>query len=294
MKKLNYELKNLVVTNKDGSYSTQSDRHRYLQLVARQLNELGFKNMGVRSLKVKHIWNLVRHWQTEVSAQTGKQISNGTIKNRMSAIRWWASKINKSSIVPRTNKELGIEDRVRLPIQDKAFSLTEDQKRVLPIYMNLSLRLQEEFGLRREEAAKFILSKAQYKNHIKLKSSWTKGGRERIISIINENQRKLLNEIQEFAPNQSLIPSHMNYGQYISHHKHILAGAKIPGSHGLRHQYAQQRYIKLANGILPPRMGGKAQSELNDEERKIDIQARLIVSQELGHSRLDIARQYLG
>ena len=70
MKKLNYELKNLVARNKDGSYSTQSDRHRYLQLIARQLNELGFKHMSISSLKTKHVWALVRHWQSEISPFT--------------------------------------------------------------------------------------------------------------------------------------------------------------------------------------------------------------------------------
>ena len=142
MKKLNYELKNLVAKNKDGSFTTQSDRHRYLQLIAKQLEQLGFRHMSVTSLKAKHVWALVKHWQTEVSAQTGKVISNGTIKNRMSALRWWAEKIGKASMIPRKNTDLGIEDRNRLPIQEKAFSLTEQQKSALPRYLNLSARLQ--------------------------------------------------------------------------------------------------------------------------------------------------------
>jgi len=294
MKKLNYELKNLVDTNKDGSHSTQADRHRYLQLIASQLQKLGFKHMGKTSLKAKHIWSLVKHWQTEISAQTGKTISNGTIKNRMSALRWWASKVDKASVIPRTNKELGIEDRARLPVQDKAFSLTDEQKEVLPIYLNLSVRLQEGFGLRREEAAKFNVSKAEYKDHINLLPSWTKGGRARIIPIVNEAQRELLNEIRDYAPNRSLIPAHQSYRQYLSHRKHLLAGAQIPGTHGLRHHYAQQRYIQLTGGMLPPRLGGRMHSKLNDKEKVLDIQARLIVSSELGHSRIDITRTYLG
>jgi len=98
MKKLNYELKNLAAKNKNGSHSTQADRRRYLQLIANQLERLGFKHMGVNSLKPKHVWKLVRYWQTEVSTHTGRFISNGTIKNRMTVLRWWATKIDKAKI----------------------------------------------------------------------------------------------------------------------------------------------------------------------------------------------------
>ena len=294
MKKLNYELKNLVARNRDGSYSTQSDRHRYLQLIARQLHRLGFRNMSARSLKTKHVWALVRHWQSEISQQTGQVISNGTIKNRMTALRWWASKVDKASVIPRSNKELGIEDRVRLPVEDKSFSLTDQQKEDLPKYLNLSLRLQQEFGLRREESAKFNISKGEYKTYIKLIGSWTKGGRERKVLIRNESQRELLNEIRGYAPNSSLVPAHLNYGQYLSHRKYVLGGLGIRSTHGLRYYYAQQRYLELTNGLRPPRMGGRYHSKLNEKEKELDLKARKILSLELGHVRIDITRTYLG
>lgn len=294
MKKLNYELKQLTTDNRDGSFTTQSDRHQYLQLMANQLHRLGFRNMGVSSLKRKHVWALVRHWQTEVSSKTGKSISNGTIKNRMAVLRWWARKVNKPNVVPSKNKELGIADRVRLPRHDKAFTLTETQKQDLPRYLNLSIRLQEEFGLRREEAAKFNIAKAEYEKHIKLSASWTKGGRERTIPIIKESQRELLNEIREYAPKSSLIPTHMSFEQYISHRKYVLAGTDISATHGLRHNYAQQRYIELSNGLTPPRLGGPTYSKLTDQEREWDSNARTVVSNEMGHARRDITRSYLG
>lgn len=294
MKKLNYELKNITTKNRDGSQATQANRRQYLQLIARQLHALGYKNMGATSLKRKHVLALVRLWQSEVSSKTGKPISNGTIKNRMSALRWWAGKIGKPNVIPKTNRELGIEDRIRMPVHDKAYSLTEEQKRDLPIYLNLSARLQQEFGLRREEAGKFILGKAEYEDHIKLEASWTKGGRERIIPITNETQRELLNEIRNYAPQNSLVPSHLSFKQYISHRKYVLTGIGIPATHGLRYHYAQQRYIKLSNGLEPPRKGGRSKSKLTEQEKEWDSNARLIVSSELGHVRVDITRTYLG
>jgi hypothetical protein len=47
----------------------------------------------------------------------------------------------------------------------------------------MSLRLQAAFGLRREESIKFRPDYADRSDHIILKGSWTKGGRERAIPI---------------------------------------------------------------------------------------------------------------
>ena len=212
----------------------------------------------------------------------------------MSAIRWWARKINKANVVPKSNKELGIGDRRRLPEKDKAFTLTKDQKEALPKYLNLSVRLQQEFGLRREASSKFIFSQGYKQDRIWIRASWTKGGREREIPITNDRQRELLKEIEGYAPNRSLIPPQMSYGKFLSHRRYILDRVGIPATHGLRHHYAQRRYLELSKGIMPPRLGGVTHSKLSDEDKKIDLQARKIVSNELGHSRIDIVRTYLG
>jgi hypothetical protein len=42
MRNLNYELKQLCRRNRDGSFATQRDRERVLDLVASQLHEMGF------------------------------------------------------------------------------------------------------------------------------------------------------------------------------------------------------------------------------------------------------------
>jgi integrase len=53
----------------------------------------------------------------------------------------------------------------------------------------MSLELQQAFGLRREEAMNFQPSFADRGDHIMLKASWTKGGKERIIPVRTEAQR---------------------------------------------------------------------------------------------------------
>jgi hypothetical protein len=79
MRDLNYQLKQLCRRNRDGSFATQRDRERVLDLVANQLQEAGFRHLGATSLKPKHVDGLVARWQAE-------GLAVGTIKNRMSAI----------------------------------------------------------------------------------------------------------------------------------------------------------------------------------------------------------------
>ena len=294
MDKLTYELRSLCKQNRDGSHGTQAQRLKQLKLFALQLRELGYKHMGVRSLKTKHVKALVANWLSKPSKQTNKPISAATIKNRMATLRWWAGKIGKPGVIPKGNKELGIPNRQRLSDYNKAFRLTEHQLKTMPNYLKISLRLQQEFGLRREEAAKFVPAKAIKVDRIELKPSWTKGGRPRTIPITTVGQRELLKGIKALKQNASLIPADMSYKHYISHRDYHLAIASIREAHGLRHYYAQQRYITLSKGLTPPMMCEGIREKLTPTEQALDLNARLIVSNELGHGRIGITRTYLG
>jgi integrase len=57
--------------------------------------------------------------------------------------------------------------------------------------------------------------------------------------------------------------------------------------HGLRHEYAADRYEALT-GVAPPVRDGA------EPDRATDQRARLQVARELGHSRVQIAAAYLG
>ncbi len=146
--------------------------------------------------------------------------------------------------------------------------------------------------MRREEAAKFVPAKAVKEDRIELKPSWTKGGRSRSIPITTVGQRELIKDIVTLKQHASLIPAKMDYKQCLSHRDHYLAIAGIRKAHGLRHYYAQQRYIALSKGLSPPKLQDK-RIALTPVEQALDISARLILSQKLGHARIDITRTYL-
>ncbi|MGH8580033.1 MAG: phage integrase N-terminal domain-containing protein [Gammaproteobacteria bacterium] len=58
MRKLNYELKWLCIRNREGGYLTRASRAD-LELIANQLHALGFRNIGLHSLRPKHVQRLV-------------------------------------------------------------------------------------------------------------------------------------------------------------------------------------------------------------------------------------------
>jgi site-specific recombinase XerC len=287
MKDLNYQLMKLCRDNRDGGFSTQATRSRILDLIARQLQELGFRRMQPRSLKPKHVDALVAHWRDQ-------GIGIGTLKNRLSALRWWAKKVNKPSIIARDNDVYGIGRREYVARESKARELDETKVfRITDPYVRLSIRLQAAFGLRREESIKFSPTYAMQGDHIRLKSSWTKGGRARTVPIRNDEQRQLLEEVKGLAKGGSLIPAKLNYVQHLHRYERQLRNAGMSKLHGLRHAYAQQRYCELT-GWKAPVAGGPTSKLLNPEQRALDHKARAMISSELGHARAEISAVYVG
>lgn len=285
---LQFQLMKICDRNRDGSYGTQAVRRQMLFQISRELFELGFRNMKAQSLKPKHVTALVGFWQK-------RDLSIGTIKNRMAALRWWAEKTGLESIIPRDNAALGIADRQYVNNENNKAQELDYQKLQLinDSHVKMSLELQAAFGLRREEAIKFQPGYADRGDKVVLKDSWCKGGREREIQIRNDFQREVLNRAHQLAGKGSLIPAQKNYYQQLKLYEGQTRTAGFSKLHGLRHQYAQTRYQELT-GRPAPAAGGKTARELSPEEKRLDRTARLQISQELGHEREEVTVSYLG
>ena len=287
MRDLNYELKQLCRRNHDGSYATQRDRERVLDLVASQLHELGYRHMTAASLKPKHVEGLVERWKAE-------DLAVGTIKNRMAELRWWAEKIGKQNVIARDNDHYGIGNRTYVTNVSKARELSgSDLSRITDPYTRMSLRLQAAFGLRRGESIKIRPEWADRGDKLALKDTWTKGGRPREIPIRNDEQRQVLDEAKALAGRGSLIPAERSYVDQLRRFEHQCAAAGVHRIHGHRHQYAQTRYRELT-GWAAPAAGGPRSKDLTPSQREADREARLTISQELGHEREQITAVYLG
>ena len=287
MRDLNYQLKLLCRRNHEGSIATRVGRERQLTAIANQLHDLGFRGMSAQSLRQKHVEALVTVWLRD-------RMSTGTIKNRMSCMRWWAEKINRRCVVAQSNAHYGIPDRQFVSADSKAKTL--DLVRVGSIrdkHVRMSLQLQQAFGLRREEAIKLRPVWAHQGDKLVLKASWTKGGRSRSIPITTAEQRVVLEKARQLVGTRSLIPDQRSYVQQLKIYERHTANAGLSKMHGLRHAYAQQRYRALT-GWACPHEGGPCRAQLSKEQRLIDREARLTISAELGHEREQITAVYLG
>jgi len=284
---LNYQLKQLCHRNRDGSYATQAKRMHQLMLIANQLDALGFRGMNARSLKPKHVEALIKNWQQQ-------DLGVGTIKNRLAVLRWWAQKVDKQNVVARSNDHYGIPDRQFVTNESRATSLSvSDLEKIRDPYVRMSLELQRVFGLRREEAIKFTPSYADRGDHIALKPTWTKGGKERDVPVHTEEQREVLNRAHRLAGGGALIPADRNYVQQLRVYERHTADAGLSKMHGLRHAYAQRRYEEIT-GWKSPAAGGPVTRALSPGQKVVDRHARQTISRELGHEREQITSVYLG
>jgi hypothetical protein len=283
------ELGDLCRHNKDGGFSTQAARQEILVQAGRQLLEGGFRNLGADGLRQKHVTYLVERWK-------GENLSAATIKNRLSHVRWWANKIGKHKVVPAKNSDLGIENRVYVTNVSKAKTIgSGDLSRIKDEYVKMSLELQRAFGLRREESIKFqpMFAISGGNDKIILKASWCKGGRAREVPITTDYQKDVLSRAAKLAGNGSLIPPDKKYVEQLKRYEHTTARAGLSKLHGLRHEYAQARFVELC-GFECPAKGGPTSKQLSAEQREIDLNVRLKISVELGHARENITAVYLG
>jgi site-specific recombinase XerC len=286
MDNLTYSLRQLRDRNRDGSHATQGDRENCLKLMARQLKEAGFRQLKATSLNGKHVDALLGRWRND-------GLSAGTLKNRLAHLRWWAEKIGKEGLIPSSNDQLDIPKRVFVTNENKATELQGKLEKVTDPYVRISAELQREFGLRREEATKFQPRYADRGDHLLLKGSWTKGGRERVIPIATPEQRAALDKAHELAGERSLIPAGKTYIQQRHVYDRQCKVAGLKHMHGLRHAYAQSRYEALT-GWKSPAAGGPSTQSLTAAQRLIDFEARQTISRELGHERVEITKVYLG
>ena len=285
----NPDLLRLTRMYKEGSYNTQRSRKAQVKLIGRQLGEAGFNKLAVKHLKPKHWMALVERWKRD-------GISPGTFKNRMGTLRWMYAKVEKHFLIPRDNAVLGIGERQYVTNESKARELTPafgDMDKIKSPHVRMSLEMQRAFGLRREESLKIQPAWADRGNKLVLQGSWTKGGRPREIPIRTKEQQQVVERAKALAGGGSLIPKEKTYINHLRTYKRQVAAAGFDKLHGLRHAYAQQRYEEITTWAAPA-AGGPSRDDLNDEQRRMDYNARMTVSEELGHGREQITAVYLG
>ena len=275
------------------SYGTHAAFASFKRDLDRRLQAEGIHQLKPKNLKPKHIEAVLAQLRAEVAAGTR---SLGSAKNWCSHLRTFVRLIDRRYLVARTNAELGFGRRVYVPTESKAVVLgAVHLERVTCPYVMASLKLQREFGLRREEAMKIVPQWSDRGGKLVLDDSWCKGGRKRDIPIRTAAQRAVLDEAKALAATTaqgSLVPTE-RYVQQKWRFEYQCRKAGLNGSHGLRHEYAQRRFREFA-GFDCPLAGGPRRQDMTPDMRRANYAARLAVAGELGHGRMDVVNSYLG
>lgn len=275
------------------AFETKYDYMVGIKKMAEDLHVGGYPLSNIKDIKPKHVEYLIQEWKKT-------SLSNATIKNRLSQVRFLAEQIKKPNLISKSNNDLNIAKRTYIAKESKAIHSFDSSKFENP-FICYSVQLQQQFGLRREESIKFIASYADKGDYIQLKDSWTKGGIARAVPITTDEQRALLNEIKSvIGRGKSLIPIEKNYGLQRKIYDAAVKAAGYKNLHGLRHAYAQRRYFEITSdlsngqGWKAPFNDGPTRKDLTQNQKMIDDEARLIISNELGHSRKQISKVYCG
>ena len=277
---LERQLISILAQNREDAYGTQRKRSCELGQAARALHEhFGLQKWA--NLGAKHVAYVVETWKAKYA---GKR----TLDQKLTHFRWLARKIGKANLIPRENRELGIDPAPRHTRAGKFITqerleefldrLADDARRRVAILLgrHLGLRMREAMLFRPwrdwEESGRIWVKRG------------TKGGRPRYLFLWNPQQREVLEEARALVhgPDAALIPAEVaswEKWRQASYHKYRKAGLSRKMDavfHDLRRTYAGERmhYLIRVRGL--------------DQEH-----AERIVTRELGHNRREVLRWYL-
>jgi hypothetical protein len=204
-------------------------------------------------------------------------------------------------------KECGISQRCHVATESKAMPDAKHRAVLAKVDERVAvmLELQRTFGLRFKESAllnaKAAFKEASVKGTITL-TLGTKGGRKRTVPAPRETLAVLAAAVK-VQDGRSMIPKAMTYAEFRKdcYNQAYAAGF---GFHQERHHYAHRRYTELTGVPSPIQAGWAGRQRVakmaaylgvsKAVAAKLDTAARLTLSRELGHNRIEVTRVYTG
>jgi integrase len=314
---------------KDVSHRTQAARAAALFIIFNLLRMLGFQLDPAR-LDGNHVKHLFWYWTCDPRIKAlcdrhgvpmlAKPHSAAYLQFLASTLNTFAGWINKPGLI-LPPEHYGIDpalfERTYVAQEDRGWAahdidIPQLLARVARIDERVAIMLELvwHFGLRRKEAVMFQPHLAvvpaglvpvdgpaaeHYLACLSVERG-TKGGRLRLIPLVSDAQRDVIERARRFSayPTSYLGHPGKTLLQSLDRYKNVLSKAgitkKVLGitGHGLRHQFAGDKYFDLARVACPVR-GGDPLGDPALLERVLRT-----VSQQLGHDRPAISHAYLG
>lgn len=251
----------------------------------------------------------------EYAAYLRDQIHRGeiciaTAQNRLSSVNRTLAALRGDKVLRLANPSMAIGQersnvRVRIPDGQDYASIS----RIVTVLVEQRyervgaiILLARSLGMRLREAVLAdlprLMREAERFGCINIQEG-TKGGRSGALAPrwveMTARAKAALNFASLVSPagSRNLLTRRESYVSFLNnpirHARRVMQEQGLKGFHELRASYACERYSSLT-GHSPPVHGGHCYHT----DRKLDRMARLQISYELGHSRIDVASAYIG
>jgi integrase len=287
------------------SGKTQRTHSEVLRTCFNNLWDLNYRITNPNKLETKHVTALCRHWY-----ESG--IAPKTMQSRLSTLRIMSRWIEKPNLVKSLTDYLPDVPKAELRAKtaaEKSKSWAEHdidlvqkfyQADMLDRRFGVMLKMELAFGLRRDEVLQFKPHKSDEGTKIRIYEA--KGGRLRIVDIVSEGQRYVLNLAKAICSSKlqplgwlqnkdgnprTLEQNERRYNDLMQRIGITKYDAGVTG-HGLRAQFAEN--LALHSKLIPATLGGTRGQMSKDD---VDLK-RAQVSEQLGHSRISVTSAYYG
>ncbi|MGV8921078.1 MAG: integrase domain-containing protein [Pseudomonas sp.] len=298
-------LKDLFGGGHYGTVKAHSDRWQAFVRWCRSEDGPGFND--ARQINWQTLLDYAGHLRQQVERG---ELAIATAQNRLSSVNRTLAALRGDQYVkvPSPSKALGMRrTSVRCSVpqgQDR-----EHVKRIVEVlckHQHLRaaaiVQLARATGMRLREAilADLPRLKRETEHYDKINiQDGTKGGRSGASAprwiTVDDHIREALRYAEQFSPDGSrnlLAPneSYLDFLQEIVRPaRNILHTHNLKGFHELRTAYACERYEQITHHLVP--INGGRCWRLNP---RLDREARLQISYELGHGRIDVVSAYIG
>lgn len=257
-----------------------------------------FRLKKLSNLKTKHFDKIIEIWKE-------RGYKPGTLADRMAILRKFAEVTEKVSCIKKNNEygirrgkqvfcekrwtEEGIKDRELIKKVDSGIHKYGDRIRHV-------LYLQRLFGLRKREALMFGVEQVTTDDRGEPRKitviRGAKNGRRREVPIVSGEQRNFIKYLCRTYVSSNIQPKDMKYTKWENIYYYVLKKIGVKGDikgHGLRQGYAYDRYKQLREQIKEEYSNRGIYIKENDLKNVVYG----LLTEELGHSRINILKNYL-
>ena len=319
------------------SNETQKDRRELIHSFVAQLWHLGYKIRKVESLGPKHVTALMHFW-----AEEGR--SPSVLHNRLSILRTLCGWLGKRHVALDLDDYLPKERTHRKTATERNLSWDSNNVDIAGVIavaktvderLAVMLALQDQFGLRTKESIEFRpLNALDNEGKNIMVYLGTKGAKPRMIPIETDEQREVYAWARRVViegkvkrlrwPNITERQARTRFYHLVGRRLGLTKEQWGVTAHGLRHGYAQRKYLRDSGGFKTP-IENMTKPYVGDDvgqgpvkmpipslspivtdgikrkpvppaglTREMHHHACLSVSRAMGHERIDVTASYYG